>query len=388
MFPTVSHIINYFLGTNLNFPVQTFGFFEVIAFIAAYVVFKSEFKRKEQLGRIRSFTKLTVIGKPASILELLFNSFIGFVIGFKLIGVVLSHRIFAFDPAKYIFSLKGSVIGGLLFCGIFFYLTYFGKKNVQLAEPTTYEKVIHPFQLMPTFVFWCAFMGFIGAQLFCCLENRDNFIYSPWRQLFSMDGWTFYGGLIFGSATFLFIGYRRGMKLIDLADIGSPGMMLAYAVGRMGCHLSGDGDWGIVNSYPKPFLLDWTPDWLWSFKYPHNVLNAGTPIHDCSGNYCNELLQGVFPTSLYESLICLVLFFVLWGIRNRLTIPGLLFYVYLVFNGLERFIIELIKVNHPYYWGKFAITQAELIGLCLVLGGIAGLVSVLLKRKRHLFVSG
>src|SRR5690606_13982566 len=99
--------------------------------------------------------------------------------------------------------------------------------------------------------------------------------------------------------SYLYIGIRHGIPWKQLADIGSLGMLVAYGVGRLGCHLSGDGDWGIVNNRDKPFR--WLPDWAWSFDFPHNVIHQGVPIPGCTGPYCYVLPEGVFPTSLYES---------------------------------------------------------------------------------------
>jgi phosphatidylglycerol:prolipoprotein diacylglycerol transferase len=149
-------------------------------------------------------------------------------------------------------------------------------------------------------------------------------------------------------------------------------MMLAYAVGRLGCQLSGDGDWGIVNLHPKPF--SWLPDWVWSYRYPHNVLEAGNPIAGCAGQYCNQLAQPVYPTPFYEFLMCSVLFLVLWLIRKKIRVAGQLFGIYLIFNGMERFLIEKIRVNTKYEGLPFQPTQAELISLVLVLGGVLLLV--------------
>jgi phosphatidylglycerol:prolipoprotein diacylglycerol transferase len=77
-------------------------------------------------------------------------------------------------------------------------------------------------------------------------------------------------------------------------------MMLAYGVGRIGCQMAGDGDWGIPNTAPKPGWLSWAPDWMWSFKYPHNVSmeDQGNKIADCVGKYCNELRLAGIPNTI------------------------------------------------------------------------------------------
>jgi prolipoprotein diacylglyceryltransferase len=90
----------------------------------------------------------------------------------------------------------------------------------------------------------------------------------------------------------------------------------------------------------------------------------------CTGQFCNQLPVPVYPTALYEIIICLILFFVLWFIRKRIKIPGQLFGLYLVFNGMERFFIEKIRVNTKYEFLPFHPTQAEIISLILIIGGV------------------
>lgn len=167
-----------------------------------------------------------------------------------------------------------------------------------------------------------------------------------------------------------------------MLDIGGPGMMLAYGVGRIGCQMAGDGDWGIDNLAPKPHWLSWAPDWMWAFKFPHNVNNEGDQIADCVGKFCRELHNPVFPTSFYESVVCILLFFFLWGIRKRIKTPGVMFGIYMILAGVERFFIELIRVNTKYNVGGLQFTQAELISLCLVIGGVIMIVSVLRSPKQ------
>lgn len=385
MFPTLSHWIEYLFGIHIKLPVQTFGLFMAFSFVGAYYVFKSEFKRYERLGYIHSCKTEKSTGRMGRILTYLFNLFLGFFIGFKIAGVVLDYKTFSWNPISYIFSFHGYVIGGLIVSGVFIYLTYrkFKIEKVTAAELTANE--VHPYQLMGKLTVWCAFWGFIGAKLFSCLEDPVSFIHNPTGLIFSFTGWTFYGGLVFGALTYLYIGYHHGMKLIHLADIGSPGMMLAYAIGRLGCHFAGDGDWGIVNTHPKPSFLSWLPDWGWAFRFPHNVLNTGIPLNNCQGEYCYILPQGVFPTSLYEAVICFVLFLTMWFARNKIRIPGLMFCLYLILNGTERFLMEMIKVNPHYQVCKISFTQAELIGFLMITGGISGLMIIGKKSGMGIF---
>ena len=144
--------------------------------------------------------------------------------------------------------------------------------------------------------------------------------------------------------------------------------MLAYGVGRIGCQVAGDGDWGIANTKPNPF--SWLPDWMWSYTYPHNVNEAGDPIAGCVGKYCNELSTPVYPTPFYEVIMGLLLFALLWSLRKKIKVPGRIFALYLMVNGLERFLIEKIRVNTRLNLFGFQPTQAEVISTLLFLTGL------------------
>lgn len=148
--------------------------------------------------------------------------------------------------------------------------------------------------------------------------------------------------------------------------------MLAYGVGRIGCQLSGDGDWGIVNLNPKP--IAWMPDWMWAYTYPNNVAQEGVQMANCVGKFCFELPQAVYPTPLYEVFMALTLFVILWSIRKAVKTPGVIFGIYLIMAGLQRIAIESIRVNSKYQIGGFSFTQAELISTILIIGGIVTLI--------------
>jgi phosphatidylglycerol---prolipoprotein diacylglyceryl transferase len=122
------------------------------------------------------------------------------------------------------------------------------------------------------------------------------------------------------------------------------------------------------------------PDWLFAYSYPHNVLGEGVRIPGCNGQYCSVLPLPVFPTPVYETVVCLVLFFILWYFRKRLRVAGAISGLYLILNGTERFFIEKIRVNTKYTIFGYHPTQAELISFSMVLGGI-GLLLYLYKRK-------
>lgn len=109
---------------------------------------------------------------------------------------------------------------------------------------------------------------------------------------------------------------------------------------------------------------------MFAYSYPHNVVNEGVHIPGCEGEqYCNQLPIPVFPTPFYETLMGLVLFAFLWWLRKKMKVPGTLFGVYLIVNGIERFLIEQIRVNTKYSIFGFHPTQAEIIAVALVLLG-------------------
>jgi len=244
-------------------------------------------------------------------------------------------------------------------------------------------------RLMDRLLLFCGLIGFAGALLLAKLEDTYNLWHHPWQWLTRYHGLTFFGGLLFGTVTYLVILHRRSIPLATALDIGSPGMMLAYAIGRLGCHLAGDGDWGIVSSSPKPAWLSWAPDWCWAAHYPHNAIRQGVYLPDCHVDYCSVLPEGVFPTSFYESVVCGVFFFALWTLRRRrLTVPGSLFFVYALFTGLERFLVEFIRLTHKHAFLGFSLSQAQWIALGFLLIGLTGTGYILtLSAKKAYFYS-
>ena len=373
MYPNLYYLIEDLFGVKLNGLrlVNSFGFFVALAFIASGYVLYSELKRKEALGEFVPTEESYIVGAPASISELLMNFFFGFLFGYKIIGAFTVENALN-NTQAFILSLEGSIGAGIVGGAILCFLKWQEKNKQKLDKPETRKVMLWPHDRVGDIVLQAALWGFIGAKIFHNLENIDDLINDPWGSLISFSGLTFYGGLILATIAIIIYVRKYNMRVIHFADAMAPTMIFAYAAGRIGCHMSGDGDWGIANYNPKPF--SWLPDWMWAYHYPHNVVNQGVPIPGCIGNYCNQLPEAVYPTTFYEIIIMFILFAMIWAIRKKITQPGILTAIYFLFAGGERFFIEKIRVNNKYTSLPFQPTQAELISTFLIILGIVFLI--------------
>lgn len=374
MYPTLYHALLDLTGLDLPFLkfLNSFGFFVAVAFILASWTLGLELKRKGIEGIIKPTTRKETVGLPATPAELLTNGLLGFLLGWKGLYLVLHFQEAVSDPPGFLLSSKGEFLGGLLVGGLLAWLKWREKNKAKLDKPRTETITIQPQDHAGNITMTAALWGLIGAKLFHWLENpREfiSFIQNPGGDAI-FSGLTMYGGLIVAGAMVIRYFARHGIPVWHGADSAAPGVMLAYGVGRIGCQVSGDGDWGIVNTT----FLGPGPRWLWQYDYPNNVNGVGMPLTDgrpCFEGYCTVLPETVFPTPLYETIVCVGLFFLLWALRTRLKPAGMIFFLFLFLNGLERFWIEKIRVNVKVLGD---ITQAEIISSVLMLAGIAGMI--------------
>jgi phosphatidylglycerol:prolipoprotein diacylglycerol transferase len=305
---------------------------------------------------------------------------------------------------------------------VFAGVKWWEKNKQKLPKPELRKIRFWPHDRVGELTIIALIFGLLGAKLFDIFENWSDFLKNPSSFIFSPAGLTFYGGLICAALAIWFYAKKHKIGFWHLNDAAAPALMLAYGVGRIGCQVSGDGDWGIYNSayavnnvgkvipgdinsfneslhahsqfftsqfgsigavpyitYPKPSFLHFLPDWVVAYNFPHNVNDTGIPLEGCVGKYCNQLPVPVFPTSLYETIICLILFLILWSLRKKLKIPGTLFATYLMLNGIERFFIEKIRVNTRMNFLGLHPTQAELISALLFISGLA--IFIVLRRN-------
>lgn len=373
MYPALSDLINDIFGTSISLPVQTYGFFVACAYLIGTWVLRSELKIKEKHGLLQPTTQKVLEGAPATARELIVLGLISLLLGYKFSGMLIEYSRFAENPQDYLLSAEGSWWGGLLVAAGFVFYRWYSKNKKKLAKPVWKNVEVHPYEQAGNILIIAAIGGLLGAKLFHNLENFGDFLEDPVGQLFSFSGLTFYGGLIVGSASVIWYARKQKMAILPLIDAGAPAIALSYGVGRMGCHMSGDGCWGVENLAPKPEWLSWLPDWMWSFNYPHNVISEGIPIDHCTGKYCAVLEHGVFPTSFYDFILMTVFFGLLLLLRNRVKIPGQLFSILLIFIGIERFFLEKIRVNNVFEFLGLHFTQAEMISVIMFLCGVLGL---------------
>jgi prolipoprotein diacylglyceryltransferase len=378
--------------------INSFGLFVALAFVTAAATLRREMNRKEKLGIFKPASITVISGGPVGIGEWVTQAIIGFILGWKFLYLLFNaNELFASGlPQSHLFSLEGNV--GL---GLFFALLMIGWKwwesRATRSQPVKEEKVLIPSsQHVGGIVAAAAVGGVVGAKFFHLLEYPEElvrFFTDPSLSNF-LGGLTIYGGLIVGGLAVYGYARKNQLHFLHLADSVAPGLMLGYGVGRIGCQVSGDGDWGIPNPNPMPEWLSWLPDWMWSYQFPNNVngvfgerlagytgrlIGPGDPWPSFAG-YGTYLDPGVFPTAFYETVMATIIFVFLWLMRKRFKTAGTLFALYCMFNGAERFLIEKIRVNAVIELGSIHFTQAELISTITFFGG-AILLGVLLRKS-------
>jgi phosphatidylglycerol:prolipoprotein diacylglycerol transferase len=203
-----------------------------------------------------------------------------------------------------------------------------------------FRELGHPPDWTYEMVFAALIGGLVGSRLDFIIQNWDDVSDDLLGNIFTGSGLVWFGGLMGGAlGVILWARWRRflGWQLFDVAAVP---LAAGYAVGRIGCQLSGDGDYGVESDLP------------WAMSYPDGTVPTTEEVH---------------PTPVYETLAMGLVAVVLWRLRDRFA-PGVLFGIYLIAAGIERFLVEFIRRNDEVVAG---LTQAQLIALVLLAVGAA-----------------
>jgi phosphatidylglycerol---prolipoprotein diacylglyceryl transferase len=203
-------------------------------------------------------------------------------------------------------------------------------------------------------------VGLAGAKLYHLLESPADFFAHPVALLISPYGFAWFGGLLAGFVAFVWLGRRQNVPLLTLLDVGSPAAALGYGIGRIGCFLSGDGDYGVPTSLP------------WGMSFPNGLVPTTERVH---------------PTPIYELIAACAIAWFLWRMYARQkpapaenSVPaeksapeknslpaGAVFAMYLVLTGVARFLVEFIRINPRSFLG---MSNAQTASLASTIAGI------------------
>jgi phosphatidylglycerol:prolipoprotein diacylglycerol transferase len=215
--------------------------------------------------------------------------------------------------------------------------------------------------------------GLVGARLYHLLESPSEFFAHPLPLLFSTMGFAWFGAVIGGFLALVLLARHYKMKILLMLDIASPAAAIGYGIGRIGCLISGDGDYGIPTSLP------------WGMSFPNGLVPT-TGVWDPGSNsgICNKYGLpencAVHPTPIYELLAAILIGYILWRIGARavggLRPAGEVFALYLILTGVARFLVEFIRINPGSFLG---LTNAQAASVASVLAGVFLLLALLAK---------
>jgi phosphatidylglycerol:prolipoprotein diacylglycerol transferase len=196
-------------------------------------------------------------------------------------------------------------------------------------------------------VIWAVVGGLVGARLWSVWNDWDDFVREPLRVLLSGSGLVFYGGLAGGFVAVSLAIRRHAIPWLTAVDCIAPGLPLAHAIGRIGCELAGDGDWGRPSTVP------------WAHAYPNAIIGwqEWLSTHGLPPD------TRVHPTPIYEMVMYFAIFGILWSVRKRPMPAGSLLWLYFVLGGLARFAVEFVRLNSPALLG---LTEAQWFSLVLI----------------------
>ncbi len=205
--------------------------------------------------------------------------------------------------------------------------------------------------------------GVVGSKILYLIENWSAFVADPIGMTFNPGGLTFYGGFLLATYGIYLYGKKHNIPFLKIADAHAPALLLGYGIARVGCHLAGDGDYGFPTSLP------WGTDYSRG-TFPPSAAFRNFP--EITSQFPNGIVPDTtlcHPTPIYELLMCVALFFLFWRIRKTPRPMGMFFMFYLMAAGVERFLVEFLRINPRFFLG---LSEAQLIALGLIAVGIFG----------------
>ena len=239
------------------------------------------------------------------------------------------------QPQIHLGPLELQTFGICFAAGFLGALAVFTRRLVELGKPADwgYEAI-----------FAGLVGGLVGSRVDYLIQNWSKVSDDLLGNLFSGSGLVWYGGVVGGAVGVLLWARWRGWLTAQMLDVTCVPLALGYAIGRVGCQLSGDGDYGTPSDVP------------WAMAYPHGTVRTTQEVH---------------PTPVYETVAMGLIALGLWQLRDRFR-PGVLFSLYLVLAGLERLLVEFIRRNDSVVAG---LTLPQLVSLAMIAGGAAFLLS-------------
>ncbi len=214
--------------------------------------------------------------------------------------------------------------------------------------------------------------GIAGSKLLYLIENWEYASRDPLAMAFSPGGLTWYGGFILATLAIMIFARRKKIPFLVVCDAAAPALLLGYGVARIGCHLSGDGDYGMPTDLPWACVYS-------NGTYPPSMAFKGFPeiVQRYGVNGVVPDTIPVHPAPIYEFIAGVILFALLWSVRKKFRIDGQAFMLYLILSGSARFLVEFIRLNPRLLLG---LTEAQLFSVVMIAAGIAGFA--LLSRKK------
>ena len=229
MYPDFQYLFQALLGTDMPEWLslfKTFGFLVALSFIAAAYTLVSELKRKEQAGLLSYTEKVIWKGKKATVQDYALQALIGFILAYKIGGIIQNATVIAANPLAFILSLDGALGIGLLGAIITLAMKYYEEKKNNLEKPVQVKIRIYPHQRINDIVMVAAIGGIVGAKVFNAFETWDQFIKNPIEQLIASSGLTFYGGLIIATLALYRYAKKHQINFAQLCDAAAPGLTI------------------------------------------------------------------------------------------------------------------------------------------------------------------